>query len=55
MNGASITTTLDCIVIFKILDYGLRALAYRIAKQLLAASKGDLAFEVLTISNSFLK
>ncbi len=54
-NGASITTTLDCILIFKILDYGLRTLADIIVKQLLATTKGELAFEVLTISNSFSK
>jgi hypothetical protein len=42
-------------LIFKILDYGLRTLADIIVKQLLATTKGELAFEVLTISNSFSK
>ncbi len=54
-NGASITTTLDCIMIFKILDYMLKTFADRIAKQILDAAKGELAFEVLTSSNSFSK
>ncbi len=54
-NGASITTTLYCIVIFKILDYMLKALANKIVEQILATTRGELAFEVLTSSNSFSK
>lgn len=54
-NGASITTTLNCIMIFKILDYMLKALVDIIAKQILVVVRGELAFEVLTSSNYFLK
>jgi len=42
-------------MIFKILDYMLKTFADRIAKQILDAAKGELAFEVLTSSNSFSK
>ncbi len=38
-NDASITTTLDCIKIFKILYYRLRTFANRITKQILVATK----------------
>ncbi len=54
-NGASITTTIYWMVIFKILDYGFKALVDKIAEQMLATIKGELAFEVLTSSNSFLE
>jgi hypothetical protein len=42
-------------MIFKILEYMLRTLADRIAKQILVATRGELAFEVLTSLNSFSK
>jgi hypothetical protein len=42
-------------MILKALDYMSRALANKIAKQILATIKGKLAFEVLTSSKSFSK
>jgi hypothetical protein len=42
-------------MILKALDYKSRALANKIAKQILATIKGILSFEVLTSSKSFSK
>jgi hypothetical protein len=42
-------------MIFKILDYMLRALVDKIIGQILDTTRDELAFEVLIGSNSFLK
>ncbi len=55
-NGASIVTiALDFIVILKVLDCMSRALTDRMARQILVPARCELAFEILTSSNSFSK
>ncbi len=55
-NCASIVVaTLDCIMILKILDYMSRTLVDKVIRQNLDTSRDELAFEVLSGSNNFLK